>query len=98
MNARIGFDGGMSHADGRTGVQINRTKDLVERVGWTFIQAEIALGALDWLSKGINLSLWHTVYASLGAAAAATIKVLIAQSMGNHKDGSAIPGGVIEAP
>jgi hypothetical protein len=79
-------------------VQINQVKDLVERVGWTFIQAEIALGALDWLASGINLSTLHTFYVSLGAALAATIKVLIAQRVGQHRDGAAIPGGVIETP
>ena len=74
--------------------QVDKTKDLVERVVWTFIQAEIALGALDWLSNGINLSFWHQIYASLGAALAATIKVFIAQNVGQHPDGAAIPGGI----
>lgn len=74
---------------------VNKTKDFLERVVWTFLEVEIGLGALDWLSKGINLSLWHQVYASLGAAAAATIKVLWAQRVGKHADGAAIPGGVI---
>ena len=78
-------------------VQINRAKDLIERVGWTFLEAEIGLGALDWLAGGINLSLVHQLWVSLGAAAAATIKVLIAQGIGRHRDGSAIPGGVIKA-
>jgi hypothetical protein len=78
-------------------MQVNKAKDFVERVAWTFFQAEIGLGLLDWLSGGINLSFWHTVYASLGAAAAATIKVLLAQNLGKHPDGAAIPGGITDA-
>ena len=72
---------------------VNKTRDFIERVGWTFVQAEIGLGLLDWLSGGINLSFVHTVYASLGAAAAATIKVLLAQRSGDGA-GDALPGGV----
>ena len=77
-------------------VTVNQVKDFIERAGWTFIEVEIGLGALDWLSNGINLSFLHLLYGSLGAALAATIKVLIAQRVGTHNDGSAIPGGVIE--
>jgi len=77
-------------------VTVNKTKDLIERVVWTFLQAELALGALDWLASGFNLNFAHQLYASLGAALAATIKVLIAQRVGQHQDGAAIPGGVIE--
>lgn len=77
-------------------MQINKTKDLVERVGWTFIQVEISLGLLDWISAGFNLNFVHQLYASLGAAAVATVKVVLAQRAGTHDDGAAIPGGVIE--
>jgi hypothetical protein len=77
-------------------VKVNRTLDFIERVAWTFFEAEIGLGLLDWLSNGINLAFVHQVYISLGAAAAATIKVLIAQRVGRHKLGDAIPGGVLE--
>lgn len=77
-------------------LKVNQTRDFLERVGWTFIEAEIGLGALDWISNGINLSLWHTFYASLGAAAAATVKVLWAQRQGTRGSGDAIPGGVVE--
>lgn len=79
-------------------MRVNKVKDFIERVAWTFLQVEIALGALDWLAKGINLSLVHELYVSLGAALAATIKVLIAQQVGRHGDGAAIPGGVLETP
>lgn len=76
-----------------TAKKVNKTRDFIERVAWTFIQAEIALGALDWLASGINLSLLHTLYVSAGSAAAATIKVLIAQRFGAGS-GDAIPGGI----
>lgn len=65
-------------------------------MGWTFLQVEFSLGALDQVSKGINLSTIHILYAGLGAAVAATVKVLIAQRAGKHNDGAAIPGGVIK--
>jgi len=79
-------------------VKIDKLKDLVERVGWTFIQAEIALGALDWIASGINLNLLHQLYISLGTAAAATVKVLIAQQFGGRGSGDAIPGGIEASP
>lgn len=66
----------------------SRWTDLAERVGWTFVQAEISLGLLDWIASGINLNLVHQVYISLGAAAVATIKVLIAQGRGKSDSGS----------
>jgi hypothetical protein len=77
-------------------VKVNQAKDLAERVGWTFIQAYIALGAVDWIAAGINLSLLHELYVALGAAVASTIKVLIAQRVGTRGSGDAIPGGVVE--
>jgi hypothetical protein len=87
----------VTHTHTRTAsTRVNKTLDLVERVAWTFIQAELALGALDWISQGINLSLVHQLYVSLGAAVAATIKVLIAQRVGTSGMGDAIPGQVIE--
>ena len=75
-------------------MQVNKAKDLFERVAWTFIQSYIALGAIDWLSAGVNLAFIHQLYISLGAALAATIKVFIAQNVGSRGSGDAIPGGV----
>jgi hypothetical protein len=75
---------------------VNQGKDFIERVGWTFLEVEISLGVLDWLSQGLNVNFVHQLYASLGAALAATIKVLLAQRVGTHGSGDAIPGGVIE--
>lgn len=76
-------------------MKVNKVKDFIERVAWTFFEAEIGLGLLDWLAKGINLAFVHQLYISLGAAAAATIKVVIAQSIGKRNSGDAIPGGVV---
>jgi hypothetical protein len=73
---------------------VNQAKDLIERVAWTFIEVEISLGLLDWLAGGFNINLWHQLIASLGAAVVATAKVLLAQNVGKHNDGAAIPGGV----
>lgn len=70
--------------------KINQTHDFLERVGWTFLQAYIGLGAIDWLAAGINLSLVHQLVAAAGAAAAATIKVLLAQRLG-ASDSGALP-------
>jgi hypothetical protein len=75
-------------------MKINKVKDFIERVGWTFLEVEISLGLLDWLSSGLNVNFVHQLYASLGAAAAATIKVLWAQRVGSSGSGDAIPGGV----
>jgi hypothetical protein len=71
-------------------VEINKAKDFAERVGMTFTEAEISLGLLSWLSDGINLSLWHQIYASLGAAAVATIKTLWAQRKNPSGNGSVV--------
>jgi hypothetical protein len=75
-------------------MKVNKVKDFVERAGWTFIEAYIGLGAIDWIANGVNLSLLHQLYGALGAALAATIKVLIAQRVGSRGSGDAIPGGV----
>lgn len=75
-------------------MKVNKVRDWVERAGWTLIEAYIALGALDWLSNGVNLSFVHQLYAALGAALVATIKVLLAQRAGDRGSGDALPGGV----
>lgn len=77
-------------------VKVNRLRDLAERVGWTFIEAYLGLGALDWIAHGVDLSLVHQLYGSLGAALIATAKVLLAQRVGAAGSGDAIPGGVLE--
>lgn len=85
-----------THVRSASIINVNKAKDFIERVAWTFFEVEIGLGLLDWLSKGINLSFLHVLYGSLGAAAAATIKVLLAQRVGVHNSGDAIPGTIYE--
>ncbi len=70
---------------------VNRWKDLVERVAWTAIQAFAASVLVTGLDD------WRTALGIAGTAAAlAACKVVVAQQAGDHKDGAAIPGGVIE--
>jgi len=77
--------------------RINKALDFIERVGWTLIEVYVSLGLLDWLSSGMNLNFLHQVYAALGAAVAATIKVLIAQRVGSADDG-AMPSPIQPPP
>jgi len=73
-------------------VAVNRTKDFIERVGWTAIQ--VGLGALlAYLETGDAWS-WRTAANAVGLA---VLKVLVAQNVGTRGSGDAIPGGVIEA-
>ena len=64
-------------------------RDLIERVGWTAIQAgaaaALATGFDDWLL---------TAKVAGAAALAAALKVLVAQQTGDRGTGDAIPGGV----
>jgi len=75
-------------------VEINKVKDFLDRAISTFIEVEISLGLLDWLASGFNMNLWHQIYASLGAALAATIKTLFFQYKNRSNLGSALPGVV----
>jgi hypothetical protein len=72
-------------------VRINRWLDLLDRVGWTFMQAyvgsAVVLGLDDWRqSLGI----------AGGAAIVAAGKVLVAQNTGSINLGAAVPGQVLE--
>lgn len=72
-------------------VVVNRWKDFVERVAWTAIY--FAAGAfLSWVESGDPWT-WRTFLQGIGLAVA---KVVIAQNMGDYRDGAAIPGGVIQ--
>jgi len=75
-------------------VVVNRWKDLLDRAGWTAIQA--SAGALFvWLtSDGVT---WQNGAKAVAVATAiAVVKVVLAQRVGDTNDGAAIPGGVIE--
>ena len=64
-------------------------RDLIERVGWTAIQAfaatALVTGFDDW---ALTLKVAGT------AAVGAVLKVLVAQQTGDRGTGDAIPGGV----
>jgi hypothetical protein len=72
-------------------VTVNRVKDFIERVAWTAIAgaaaAALATGFDNW-----NLTAKVAGIAALTSA----LKVIVAQNVGTHNDGAAIPGGVIE--
>jgi hypothetical protein len=64
-------------------------RDLIERVGWTAIQA----GAASALVTGFDD--WALTLKIAGAAAVgAALKVIVAQQVGDSGTGDAIPGGV----
>jgi hypothetical protein len=73
-------------------VKVNRWLDLLDRVGWTFLQAfagtMLVLGFNDWEDS---------LKASAAAAVIAVVKVLAAQQAGSNDLGSAVPGQVLEA-
>jgi hypothetical protein len=62
-------------------------KDLLERTGWTAIQA----GAASMIVFGFDLDSLKVAGAAAGVAA---LKVLVAQNIGDRGSGDAIPGGV----
>lgn len=72
-------------------VRVNKWLDLLDRVGWTFLQAfagtMLVLGFDDWK---------QSLGASLAAAAIAVVKVLAAQNSGSNNLGAAVPGQVLE--
>lgn len=80
-----------THARVTQVIDINKDKDFIERVGWTAIQVAGGLLLTD-LESG-HIIIWQAI---LQAAALAALKVIIAQRVGQHPDGSAIPGGVID--
>lgn len=73
-------------------VKVNRWLDLLDRVGWTFLQAFagtlLVLGFDDWK---------QSLGASLAAAVIAVVKVVAAQQSGSNDLGAAVPGQVLEA-
>ena len=62
-------------------------RDLVERVGWTALQAAAGV-VLDKLVSG-EVS-WRAI---LYAACIAVLKVVVAQQVGTRGSGDAFPGG-----
>lgn len=68
---------------------VDKARDFIERVAWTAIQsaaaAALATGFADWSLTGKVVAI---------AALVSALKVIVAQNVGSHSDGSAIPGGI----
>lgn len=72
-------------------MNVSKLKDLVERAGWTAIQAAAAAAITALSSSDLT---WVTGLKFVGTAAAlAVLKVIVAQNVSGGA-GDAIPGGV----
>lgn len=73
-------------------VRVNKWLDLLDRVGWTFLQslvgAFVVLGWSDW-KEALGIA--------GGAALVAAGKVLVAQRSGDDDLGAAVPGQVLSS-
>ncbi len=77
--------------------RVNKWLDLLDRAGWTALQAAAAAG-VTFLSNGVVFS-WQALFTFVGiATAVAVLKVLIGQNTGSGDDGSLIGTPVIEPP
>lgn len=81
-----------------TRVSINKARDLVERVGWTFIQSFagflIAFNITDL--NGID---WGDLFKGAAVASGiAALKVIIAQNVGDTPSGELLPGAPVIEP
>lgn len=73
-------------------MRVNKVRDFIERVGWTFIQAAAAAGITALSSPDLT---WETGLKFVATAGGlAVLKVLAAQQVGDRGSGDAIPGGV----
>jgi hypothetical protein len=78
-------------------MKINRWLDLLDRAGWTAIQAAAA-AILTFTTTGLVFT-WPAFLQFVGIATAiAVVKVVISQNVGSNELGAAVPGQVIEAP
>ena len=72
-------------------VRVNKWLDLLDRAGWTFLQAAagtlLVLGFNDWKAA---------LAASAAAGGVAVVKVVVSQRSGQNELGAAVPGQVIE--
>jgi uncharacterized membrane protein YagU involved in acid resistance len=78
-------------------MKVNRWLDLLDRVGWTAIQAASA-AVLTFATTGLEFT-WPAFLQFVGIATAiAVVKVVIAQNTGSDALGAAVPGQVLEGP
>lgn len=79
-------------------MRINKYLDLLDRVGWTAIQAFVGY-LLANVALGDSIGWKKVLIAAAIAAGIAAGKVVVAQNTGNSGMGDAIPGAsVIEKP
>lgn len=72
---------------------VNKARDFVERVGWTFIQTFIGVLVATNIVGTTN---WKEVlYGALIAAGVAAGKVVIAQNIGGTNAGDLLPGAPV---
>ena len=77
-----------------TNVKVNRWLDLLDRAGWTAIQAAAGAGIALLAVDGMT---WKAALISVGVATlTAVCKVVLAQKSGTDNLGAAVPGQVLE--
>jgi len=75
--------------------RVNKWFDLLDRAGWTAIQAAAA-AVIVFATSGTDFS-WQTLFTFVGSAAAiAVVKVVVGQNTGTDDTGSLIGQPVIE--
>jgi ABC-type Fe3+-siderophore transport system permease subunit len=75
--------------------RVNKWLDLLDRAGWTAIQASAA-AVIVFATSGTNFS-WQTLFTFVGSAAAiAVVKVIVGQRTGGDETGALIGQPVIE--
>ncbi len=76
--------------------KVNKWLDLLDRVGWTALQAAAATGIT--VLSGATLG-WRAALTTIGVATAiAVLKVVVGQNTGTDNTGSLIGQPVIEPP
>jgi hypothetical protein len=77
--------------------RVNKWLDLLDRVGWTALQAAAAAGILVLTGEGVIQ--WKGALIFIGSAAAvAVLKVVVGQNTGGDDTGALIGTPVIEPP
>lgn len=77
-------------------VRVNRWLDLLDRVGWTAIQAAAGAIVAVLATEGVG---WRGALTMIATATgAAVVKVVLAQQAGTDDLGAAIPGAHVVTP
>lgn len=77
--------------------RVNKWLDLLDRVGWTAVQAAAA-AVLVFATSGVGFS-WQALGTFVGGAVAvAVVKVIVGQNTGSDDTGSLIGAPVLEPP